>query len=77
MARRLVDAAALIAQQQGRAALELQTRVELQENHRAFEAMGFVKVSESMHPGFSRATSITMRKQLDAVVAQDALSAPA
>lgn len=77
LARRLVNAAAQFAQAQQRGALELQTRIELRENHLAFEAMGFVKAGESMHPGYSRATSITMRKRLDANVAQGALSAPA
>ena len=77
IARRLVDAAAQFAQAQRRGALELQTRIELRENHRAFEAMGFVKVGETMHPGYQRPTSITMRKRLDADVSRGMLSAPA
>ena len=44
--------------------LELETRVELIENHRTFASLGFVKVGESAHPGYDRPTSITMRKKL-------------
>lgn len=46
------------------AALELDTRIELTDNHATFGAMGFVKVSESAHPGYDRPTFITMRKRL-------------
>lgn len=64
VARQLVDAAAGWARAQGRTALELQTRVELLENHRAFAALGFVKVGETAHPGYTRPTSITLRRAL-------------
>ena len=59
MARAEAEARAL-----GLAALELQTRVELVENHAAFGAMGFVRTGESAHPGHVRPTSVTMRKAL-------------
>lgn len=58
----------LIAHAEGRARvlglawLELQTRVELVENHAAFARMGFVRTGESAHPGFDRPTSITLRR---------------
>lgn len=39
-------------------ALELQTRAELTENHRAFAAFGFVKIGETSHAGFTRTTSL-------------------
>ena len=45
-------------------ALELETRIELTENHETFAALGFVKVSEGAHPGYDRTTFITMRKTL-------------
>ncbi|WP_026616719.1 GNAT family N-acetyltransferase [Ensifer aridi] len=45
-------------------ALRLQTRIELTENHAAFAALGFVETSRSAHPGFTRPTSIEMRKRL-------------
>ena len=41
--------------------LELQTRIELTQNHATFARMGFVKTGETAHTGFDRPTSITMR----------------
>ncbi len=64
IARRIVDVAESIARDNGRQCLELRTRIELVENHRAFAALGFAKVGETAHPGYGRATSITMRKGL-------------
>jgi GNAT superfamily N-acetyltransferase len=61
-ARRLVDQAESRARALGLPLLELQTRVELVENHAAFAAMGFAKVGETAHPGFVRATSFTFRR---------------
>ncbi|MFN7434077.1 MAG: N-acetyltransferase, partial [Betaproteobacteria bacterium] len=46
----------------GRTALELQTRIELTENHATFAALGFAKVAETAHPGYARPTSITLRR---------------
>ena len=57
----LVAAAREEARRGGLAALELQTRIELNENHVAFARMGFVKIAETAHPGYARPTSITMR----------------
>ena len=59
--RKLVDAAREEARQRGLAVLELQTRIELTENHATFARMGFVKTAETAHEGFDRPTSITMR----------------
>ena len=42
--------------------LELQTRVELVENHAAFAALGFVETGRTAHPGYVRPTSVTMRR---------------
>jgi len=53
-----------IARQLAYSQLELQVRIELVENQAVFTAMGFVKSAETSHPGFKRATSITMQKQL-------------
>ena len=64
VARRLMQAAETLARDRGRAFIELETRVELLENHQTFGALGFVKVGESAHPGFARPTSITMRKRV-------------
>ncbi len=62
LARALVDQAARRAVALGLAALELQVRVELVENQAAFAAMGFVKVGETAHQGYDRATSYTYRR---------------
>jgi GNAT superfamily N-acetyltransferase len=64
VARAMLAAAEDLARRHGRAALELQTRVELHENHATFAALGFQKVAETAHPGYTRPTSITMRKPL-------------
>jgi N-acetylglutamate synthase-like GNAT family acetyltransferase len=60
--RSLFEAADELARQMGKRFLELQTRIELTENHQAFGALGFTKVAETAHPGYSRTTSITMRR---------------
>lgn len=60
--RALVTAARGEARARGLAALELQARIELTENHAAFARMGFLKIAETAHPGFTRPTSITMRR---------------
>lgn len=57
----LIAAARAEARARGLAMLELQTRIELRENHAAFARMGFVKTAETAHPGYVRPTSITMR----------------
>lgn len=64
IARRIVGVAESLAGDNGRQFLELRTRIELFENHRAFAALGFEKIAETAHPGYDRATSITMRKRL-------------
>jgi N-acetylglutamate synthase-like GNAT family acetyltransferase len=60
--RSLFEAADELARQMGKRFLELQTRIELTENHQAFGALGFTKVAETAHPGCGRITSITMRR---------------
>jgi len=62
--RLLMQVAEGFARESGLAALELQTRIELTENHDAFAALGFVKLSEGKHAGYDRTTFITMRKTL-------------
>lgn len=62
LARQLIEVAAARAREMGLQALELQTRVELVENQAAFQAMGFVEVGRTAHPGFDRPTSITYRR---------------
>ena len=57
----LVEAARAEARALGLKALELQTRIELTENHAVFARMGFIKTGETTHQGYERSTSITMR----------------
>jgi len=59
--RKLVEAARVEARRRGIGMLELETRVELTENHAAFARMGFIKTAETSHEGFDRTTSIVMR----------------
>ena len=63
--RSLFEAADELARQMGKRFLELQTRIELTENHQAFGALGFTKVAEAAHPGYGRITSITMRRPVN------------
>ncbi|MEM9584340.1 MAG: GNAT family N-acetyltransferase [Pseudomonadota bacterium] len=44
--------------------LELQTRIELVENHATFARLGFVKTAEDAHEGYDRPTGIVMQKRL-------------
>jgi ribosomal protein S18 acetylase RimI-like enzyme len=62
IARELLAAADSIAQAANIKLLELQTRVELIENHATFRALGFEIVAETAHPGYSRPTSVTMQR---------------
>ena len=66
VARRIMEAAEALARTSARPFVELETRVELTENHATFAALGFAKVGESAHPGFDRPTSIRMRKPVPA-----------
>lgn len=61
--RRLVEAALAEASRRGYRWVELQARVELVENHRAFAALGFVETGRTAHDGFDRPTSVTMRRE--------------
>ena len=65
VARQLFATAESIARNAGRPLLELQTRVELVENQNTFNALGFHKVAETAHAGYSRATSITMQRSVN------------
>lgn len=43
-------------------ALELESRVELAQNHAVFAALGFQEIARTAHPGYARPTSIRFRK---------------
>lgn len=64
IARRMFEIAEASARARGFAALELQARIELVENHRTFTALGFVKTGEGSHPGYTRSTDVNFRKAL-------------
>ena len=64
LARRLIATAQAEARARNLARLELQTRIELTENHTAFARLGFTKTAESAHPGYGRPTSITMSRAI-------------
>lgn len=66
VARAMFAVAEALAREQGRPFLELQTRVELTENHATFAALGFQVVARTAHPGFDRPTSLTLRKRVAA-----------
>lgn len=62
--RALLREAERTARELGASVLELQTRIELTANHRAFARLGFAETARTAHAGFDRPTSITMRKIL-------------
>ncbi|GAA5069420.1 GNAT family N-acetyltransferase [Roseibacterium beibuensis] len=64
LARGIIEAAAQTARKRGLSRLELQTRVELRENHRTFRRLGFTLVGASAHPGYDHATSLTFRRRV-------------
>lgn len=64
LARQLIDAAAARACDLGCAWLELESRVELPENHATFQALGFAITGQTAHPGYDRPTSFTFRRSL-------------
>jgi GNAT superfamily N-acetyltransferase len=62
LARQLIALAETRARALNLPALELQTRVELVENHATFRALGFVEIARTAHPGYDRPTSVTFRR---------------
>ncbi|RWC90607.1 MAG: GNAT family N-acetyltransferase [Mesorhizobium sp.] len=62
--RRLMQAAEDLARSRGKAAIELETRIELTANHAAFARLGFRETERTAHDGYDRPTSITMRKTI-------------
>jgi ribosomal protein S18 acetylase RimI-like enzyme len=62
LARSLIDLAETRARALDLPALELQTRIELTENHATFRALGFAETARTAHPGYDRPTSLTFRR---------------
>ena len=61
-ARALIALAEARARALGLPVLELQSRIELVENHATFRAMGFALVGATRHQGYDRDTSLTFRR---------------
>ena len=68
LARKLVSLAENRARDMGKSYLELQTRIELVENHATFAKLGFTRTATGKHPGFDRVTECTMRKRVTSSV---------
>ena len=64
LARKLLELAAERAKSMGLAELELATRVELKENHAAFERLGFTFHDYGTHEGYSKPTYLILRKSV-------------
>ncbi|MBX8782219.1 GNAT family N-acetyltransferase [Ochrobactrum sp. GRS2] len=64
IARCLVEQAEKLGRERGMSHIDLQVRVELTDNQKLFKKLGFAVIAETMHPGFTRVTSLTMRKGL-------------
>ena len=62
--RLLIQKAEDVAVAKGKPSIELQVRIELTRNRAVFEKLGYRKIAETAHPGYSRPTSITMRKEI-------------
>ena len=77
LARRLVDLADQRARELGLPWLELQTRVELIDNHATFTALGFSMTGETAHPGYAQTTSLTFRRRVSAPSAPEPQGNPA
>lgn len=64
IAREIFKLAEDYARANDKSSLELQTRVELFENHQVFERLGFVISGRSSHDGYDSPTTITMSKEI-------------
>lgn len=62
LARCLVEHALRRARDLRLPAIELQTRVELVENHATFSRLGFVQTGTTAHAGYDRPTSLVFRR---------------
>ena len=62
LGRQMVARAEARARELGLAEVALETRVELEENHRFYLGLGFHEAGRSAHPGFDRPTSVRFLK---------------
>ena len=66
-AKKLIEVAENRARLRRLSFLELETRVELTDNHRTFARLGFEKAGEGAHSGYDRPTFIVMRKPVELI----------
>lgn len=64
IATRLIESVESLAMESGSDCVDLETRVELLENQRFFERLGYVKVAGNSHRGYTRDTSFRYRKKI-------------
>lgn len=64
LARQLITQAEVRAAAMGLQVLELQTRIELVENHATFTRLGFVETARSAHEGYDHPTTLTFQKTI-------------
>ena len=62
--RAMMDLADRIAYQNDKQLMELQTRIELRENHETFQALGFESIGTTQHDGYDRPTSLIMQRRV-------------
>lgn len=65
IARAMFATAEAHAIEQGKPIIELQVRIELSGNQALFGRFGYREICRTSHPGYTRVTSITLRKQLE------------
>ncbi len=65
VARQLIDVANLIGKQWSCKHLELEARVELTENHSFFTHLGFEKIGENSHDGYTLPTSYKYQRVIN------------
>jgi GNAT superfamily N-acetyltransferase len=66
LARQLIDLAETRAKALHLPCLELQTRIELTENHTVFQTLGFTEHARTAHAGYPSPTTITYRRAVAA-----------
>jgi GNAT superfamily N-acetyltransferase len=64
LSRRLIAACEAAARAQGLERMRLRVRLQLMENERLFQRMGFVRIRLEAHPGFDAPTTAVMEKRL-------------
>jgi GNAT superfamily N-acetyltransferase len=62
--RRLLAACESIAKAHGLKQMRLRVRLELPENERLFQGLGFARVRVEAHPGFDAPTTVVMERRL-------------